>query len=167
MGDMTFRRDKSSKEYYTPKYIVDNARIVMGGDIDLDPASCDIAQKTIRAIKYYTKYDDGLKYVWYGRIWLNPPYGRGITNRWIQKLINSGDIEQYCCLVNTITDTKYGQQLVKDADVVCFFNGRIKFNTPNGVMVFPPLGNMLCYKGVEVERFYKQFKELGTIMKKL
>ena len=31
MGDMTFRSDKSSKEYYTPKYIVDNARIVMGG----------------------------------------------------------------------------------------------------------------------------------------
>lgn len=38
-----------SEEYYTPAPIVEAAREVLGG-IDLDPASCDMAQETVRAI---------------------------------------------------------------------------------------------------------------------
>ena len=50
------------------------AREVLGG-IDLDPASNDYAQTSIKAKTYYTKQKDGLKEPWFGRIWCNPPYG--------------------------------------------------------------------------------------------
>ena len=47
----------------------------MGG-IDLDPASCAEANKIVQAKQFYSQRDDGLKQPWFGRIWLNPPYGR-------------------------------------------------------------------------------------------
>ncbi|GAH45645.1 unnamed protein product, partial [marine sediment metagenome] len=44
-------------EWYTPKIYIDAARAVMG-DIDVDPASSEIANKIIRAKIYYTAQDD-------------------------------------------------------------------------------------------------------------
>ena len=39
----------------------------MGG-IDLDPASSDIAQQTVKTTRYYTIVDDGLSHDWSGRV---------------------------------------------------------------------------------------------------
>ena len=46
-------------EWYTPARYVDAARTVMGG-IDLDPASSDHAQRTVRAAAYHMAEADGL-----------------------------------------------------------------------------------------------------------
>jgi hypothetical protein len=69
-----------SNEWYTPRDIIQSAKDVMGG-IDIDPASCDYAQSWIMATKYYTSQDDGMNYDWYGRLWLNPPYGKKIKGK--------------------------------------------------------------------------------------
>ena len=61
-------------EFYTPPHIIEVARACMGG-IDLDPASCAMANETVRATAFYGVKDDGLKRPWFGRVWLNPPYG--------------------------------------------------------------------------------------------
>jgi hypothetical protein len=60
-----FGRFTGNNEYYTPAIYVDAAREVMGG-IDLDPASCEVAQKTVRATAYYTQDDCGLSKDWHG-----------------------------------------------------------------------------------------------------
>ncbi|MDP8929537.1 MAG: phage N-6-adenine-methyltransferase [Actinomycetota bacterium] len=59
-------------EWYTPRPYLDAAVAVMGA-IDLDPASCDLAQRNVRAVRYFTTEDDGLRQDWWGRVWLNPP----------------------------------------------------------------------------------------------
>src|SRR4051812_17263875 len=64
-----------SNEWYTKACYLDAARKVMG-DIDLDPASCELANKTVKAKRYYTKKEDGLKQAWHGRVWCNPPFRR-------------------------------------------------------------------------------------------
>lgn len=64
--------NSGNNEWYTPKEIIDAAREVMG-EIDLDPASSELANKTVRAEKFYTINSDGLTKEWHGRIWLNPP----------------------------------------------------------------------------------------------
>ena len=49
-------------------------RLVFGGTIDLDIASCEEAQKTVQATHFFTKSDNALIQVWLGRIYGNPPY---------------------------------------------------------------------------------------------
>jgi phage N-6-adenine-methyltransferase len=49
------------------------------GPFDLDP--CATAENA-KAPKFYTKEEDGAAREWFGRVWCNPPYGRGI-GRWI------------------------------------------------------------------------------------
>lgn len=53
-------------EWYTPPYITDMVRQFMG-DIDLDPASCEAANRWIKAKRIYTIEDDGLALDWYGK----------------------------------------------------------------------------------------------------
>ena len=56
-------------EWYTPSAYVEAAREAMGS-IDLDPASCEQAQQTIQADKFYTATDDGLSQPCFGNAWL-------------------------------------------------------------------------------------------------
>jgi hypothetical protein len=65
-----------SNEHYTPRATVDAAREVLDGRIDLDPASCELANKIVGATKIYTRDDDGLAQPWHGNVFLNPPGGK-------------------------------------------------------------------------------------------
>lgn len=64
----------TSNRWFTPSDIIDRCKRVMG-EIDLDPASEEKANKIVGATKYYTEEDDGLsgRNRFYGRVFLNPP----------------------------------------------------------------------------------------------
>lgn len=65
----------TNNEHYTPPFIIEAARKVLG-HIDLDPASCALANRTVKADRYITQVEDGLSKTWTGRVFLNPPGGR-------------------------------------------------------------------------------------------
>jgi ParB family chromosome partitioning protein len=74
---------------------MDVAREVMGG-IDLDPASCEEANKTVGATHFFTREDgENVFHIpWDGRVFLNPPgpvkgdkTTKGIVNRFWEKLV--------------------------------------------------------------------------------
>lgn len=52
-----------SEEWYSPAAYVKAARNVMGG-IDLDPASCALANQVVQAARYFSKDDNGLAQEW-------------------------------------------------------------------------------------------------------
>ena len=67
--------------WLTPPYVLDAL-----GDFDLDPCS-PLNRPWDTAKNHYTVEDDGLIQPWYGRVWLNPPYGRAMTP-WLEKMAN-------------------------------------------------------------------------------
>jgi hypothetical protein len=90
-------RDMRPNEFYTPSHIIEIARACMGG-IDLDPASCAVANETVKAATFYDIKQDGLKKPWFGRVWLNPPYGKfwpQFVRRAVEELKDPGEIHLF------------------------------------------------------------------------
>ncbi len=90
----TARHTMDSPEWYSPSDYVEAAREVMGG-IDLDPASHEEANRTVKAARFFTAQDDGLTRPWKGRIWLNPP-GGSVREFWLKLMAEheTGQVEQ-------------------------------------------------------------------------
>jgi DNA N-6-adenine-methyltransferase (Dam) len=155
-----------SNEHYTPARYIEAARATMEA-IDLDPASCDEAQKIVKAAEYFTLQRSGLDAPWRGRVWLNPPYG-GLAEKFISKLmaeIESGAVLQAVILVNAhCTDTGWFQPLFHG--LVCFTNHRINFcgdDTRSG----STHGSMFAYFGDRGAQFYRLFSQFGTVLRRV
>jgi hypothetical protein len=79
--------NSGNNEWYTPADYIEAAREVMGS-IDIDPASNDIAQETVKAAVYYTAETNGLDKEWRGNVWMNPPYASDLIGKFIDKLVS-------------------------------------------------------------------------------
>lgn len=162
-----------SNEWYTPSTYINLARQLMGG-IDTDPASCEFANRVVQAATYYTQETNGLDKAWYGRVWLNPPYGRdsGDSNQdiWSARLLEqyrAGITTEAVLLVNAVTDRKWFQPLWDFP--ICFTNHRIRFYDLNGESGQPTHGNALVYLGPQVERFMELFntENMGVVVRRV
>jgi hypothetical protein len=90
------RHSSASNEHFTPPEIVDPGRVALGGVIDLDPASCALANRIVRATRIFTEADDGLSRPWGSveapsTVWLNAPGGKTGNDsnqaRWWHRLV--------------------------------------------------------------------------------
>jgi len=152
-------------EWYTPQKYIDAARVTMG-DIDLDPASTEIANTVVGASQYFTEEDDGLTQEWHGRVWMNPPYARPLIEHFVDKLVQhvrAGDILEAIVLVNNATETAWFVKLISVANVVCFPQGRIKFWQPDGTLGTPLQGQAITYIGKNHQAFIQEFGEFGWL----
>jgi len=155
-------------EYYTPPEIVEAARRVMGG-IDLDPASCDLAQEVVKARTYYTVADNGLLHSWAGRVWLNPPYSMPLISQFVTRLVGSyaaGEVTEAILLTNAASDTKWFHVAMDAAAAICWSKGRLrKWWGPRGqIDSSSTRGYAFCYFGPRVQRFAKEFKRWGKVV---
>jgi hypothetical protein len=93
------------------------------GEFDLDPCA-PISRPWDTAAKHFTILDNGLMQTWFGRVWLNPPYGNK-TGFWLKRLAEHGD---GIALIFARTETHAFFECVWDiADAIFFFKGRLKF----------------------------------------
>ena len=156
----------SSNEWYSPAWIVEPAREVMGG-FDLDPASCEEANATIRADRFFTVADDGLAQAWSGRVWCNPPYSDKDLIRWVTKLVeaaDSGAVSEAVLLLGAYVETRMGQVALGRCDAVAFPARRVQFNRPGLPATNPPAASMLCYFGPRPARFAAAYSERGLVL---
>lgn len=170
-------KPQKSNEWYTPAKYIEAARAVMGG-IDLDPASCALANETVQATRYYTVDDDGLSKPWKGRVWLNPPFSasnvlrgmepgrtqKSVIRVWIDKLIaeyTQGNINEAILL--TKTDMKASWFLALWDFIICFARDHLYFERPG----LPPekyqFGTCFVYLGSNEAAFIRVFSQFGTV----
>ena len=161
--------NSGENEWYTPAGYIEAARETMGS-IDVDPACSEIANKTVKAKKFYTKETDGLTKKWTGNVWMNPPYAQPLIKHFCDAFcvkVESGEIKQGIVLVNNITETITGQKLMNASNAICFPAGRIQFLDKEGSPKGAPLqGQMILYFGGNKNNFEKQFSQFGICYKR-
>lgn len=152
-------------EYYTPNFIIEAARLTMG-NIDLDPASSEQANKTVKAEVFYTVEDDSLNRAWFNNVWLNHPFGRGANKLWIDKLISEykqKNIYQACCITYACTSEKWFQPLFDYP--MCFLSPRTNYYLPDGsILKGVTKGSVVTYLGPHKDQFFNYFSKLGRVV---
>jgi phage N-6-adenine-methyltransferase len=145
------KRRRGKDEWLTPPELIKSL-----GSFDLDPcAPINRPWKTSSA--HYNKNDDGLSKDWFGRVWLNPPYGRKQIETWLKKGADHGNT---IALIFARTDTAwFFNQIWERADAVLFMKGRIRFYHVDGtrggspgcgsVLVAYGKNNISCLRSVE------------------
>lgn len=164
---------KKSDEWYTPAKYIEATREVMGA-IDLDPASCALANETVKATQYYSKQDNGLKRPWHGRVWLNPPFspvngksGQGTWAHYLLAQYEEGNVEQAILLVTANTEVGWFQPLF--SHLICFVHKRLNYQTPTPDNFMAThqsrFGTCFVYLGVNEERFIEVFSKFGHVVR--
>lgn len=157
-----------NNEWYTPEEYIEAARMIMGS-IDVDPASNDLAQKTVNAAIYYTEKTNGLDKPWVGNVWINPPYSSSLIGDFCDKLLNEVaclNTKQAVVLVNNATESQWFRSLIKQASMVGFTKRRVRFIDQNGNPSGSPLqGQAVIYIGKNEQQFIDYFSGLCWIAK--
>lgn len=121
----TFEKSaNSTDEWYTPPEIIN-----VLGEFDLDP--CAPVKPLYQTAKVmYNKNDDGLKQVWNGRVWLNPPYSRPLIEQFVRRMAEHGN---GIALLFNRCDSKMFQDIIfQKATAMKFLRNRIRFYRENG-----------------------------------
>ena len=165
-----------SNEWYTPPWVTERARAVMGS-IDLDPASSIAAQTIHRATAWFGPDHpdparwDGLGPLWAGNVWLNPPYGRSEDGHnayiWSRKLIDeyrAGRVSAGILLVKAALGYNWFEELWRILPV-CFLRERLSFVRPDGRDDGQSKqATALFYVGNDVAKFDDVFGPYGRII---
>lgn len=158
-ADPTNWNQANSNEHYTPQVYLDAARSVLGR-FDLDPASCAVANRTVKARQFYSK--DGESKPWNGTVWLNPPYSMAAA--FIGRLVSehaNGSVQAGIALVSAhATDTAWFQPLWDYT--LCFTDHRIAFSGVSGNIG----GSVFAYFGNDPQRFKHAFSTHGAIVQR-
>lgn len=125
MGGHHSARAKND-EWLTPPTILD----ALGGwrSFDLDPCA-PITRPWPMAKVHFTRENSGLNRPWFGRVWLNPPYGREI-DRWMARMM-SHDNGVALIFARTETDSFF-RYVWEAASAVLFLRGRLTFYSVRG-----------------------------------
>ena len=114
----------TSNEWQTPHAFYDKLDATFS--FDLDPCATPL---TAKCEKYFTPKENGLLQDWSGhRVFMNPPYGRGV-DKWLKKAFEESATPHttVVCLIPARTDTKYWHKYCMKADEIYFVKGRLKF----------------------------------------
>jgi hypothetical protein len=134
------------------------------GEFDLDPCA-PIERPWEIAKNHFTAEDNGLVKEWFGRVWLNPPYGT-FTKYWIKKAAKHGNC---IALIFNRSDTKlFHEYVFPNAYAILHLKGRVRFHHLNGNQAYTSTApsilvafnhtNADVLQNCELEGFFARYK---------
>lgn len=142
-----------SDEWCTPNNLFEYIQSMFGVKFTLDPATDG---KNSKCAKFFTAEQDGLQQSWQGEyVFVNPPYSH--VDKWVKKaydeveltktlnlVTGQHDVQTYVCLlIPARTDTKWAYEYVRNAAMVKFIKGRVKFDNGQAKRNSAPFPSML------------------------
>ena len=121
-------------EYNTPQWLFHALNMEFGFTLDA-AASKDNA----KCKRYYTAEDDGLSKNWTDEVvWVNPPYGKGITAKWLAKAYRESKRGATVVMVVPVrADAKWWHDYAMKGEVRLFRN-RLNFDNDYGAKHYAP-----------------------------
>lgn len=134
----------ASVEWYTPPTLFD----ALGLTFDLDPAAAPFGSTHhVPAVRFIRPPDDGRLEPWYGRVWLNPPYGPAAVS-FIERMIGH---DNGLLLVPARTETRIFQRAADASRSVVFLRDRLHFIRPDGYQSRASFASVLMAFGDDVD----------------
>ena len=150
-----------SDVYGTPPRIIEPLKNGVGGQFDLDPATCE--RITHIARNYYTEEDDGLESPWFDKVFVNPPYSRTQKKKWVAKAreeVTKDRVELIVLLCRGDSSTNWWHGLFEDASHVCFLDSRVKFIGTNSSAYF---SSHIFVLGDAPSKLLEELDKLGAV----
>ena len=120
------------------------------GVFDLDPCAAP-NHPTATAMWTPENGHDGLEEEWFGRVWMNPPYGR-VMRQWVDRLVEHGSGTM---LIPVATGTKLWMDAAwPNASAIHFWRHRVKFLRRDGLdddMVSPAASALVAFGDFDAE----------------
>jgi phage N-6-adenine-methyltransferase len=123
-----------SVEWSTPAHVFEPLDAEFGFTLDVC-ASVGNA----KCARFFTRDQDGLAQSWAGEVvWMNPPYARGVIDRWMKKAYESAREggATVVCLVPSSTSGRWWHDYAMRGEIR-FVRGRIKFGGSAHTAMFP------------------------------
>jgi len=118
-------------KWATPVEFFEPLHEVFGFDLDV----C-AAPETAKVPHFFGEAEDGLAQDWSGyRCWMNPPYGLGLINHWVEKAARTTQRSGSNCLVVALLPARPGSgwfhEWVLPYAQLFFVRGRVQFIPPS------------------------------------
>lgn len=123
----------ATDDWATPQEVYDALNDEFG-PFDLDPCA---SSENAKCEQFYAGVE-GLMRPWEGRVFCNPPYGRGI-GAWVQRCYEASlnGCTVVVGLLPSRTDTKWWHEWVMEASEIRFIRGRLRFGGAKQGAPFP------------------------------
>lgn len=148
-------------EWYTPGWLTALARQLLGW-IDLDPASSELANRTVGAATFYDRTHDGLTLPWFGQVWLNPPFSA--IPAWLEKLTGEyarANLTAALVLLPATPDSRWWATVA--VHPACFLKRRVAYEAPAGENGSARFSTVVVYLGTDYDGFDRTFAPHGWI----
>jgi hypothetical protein len=162
---------KESNENYTPIDLIELVHSFYGYP-ELDPFSCETANRVIKAQKIFTIQGDGFTQDWrgYKTIWLNPLYSAGFLEPVVDKIIDLLELEypEIFLLTNTDNSTAWYEKALGRCDRFILPHTRLTFYSPKRAAEGKKqdqnrVSQTLFYFGQQPQRIEAVFRYWGTV----
>lgn len=126
-------------EWQTPKELYE--QLNQNFSFDLDP--CTTKDNPLNTPIFYTKEENGLSRIWFGNVFVNPPYNE--IEKWLKKAVeeiqNNPKINNIVFLLPVRSDTKWFHEYIynKPKTQLHFLKGRLKFTGAKNSAPFPSM----------------------------